>query len=65
MKVKSQEEIAQDFIRKRNDRFNKGLFVGLSAFFIGAQFASRKDLQEVNARRENNGKGLSVNQFAP
>lgn len=63
--IKSPEQIAEEFIRKRNDRFNKGLFVGLSAFFIGAQFASRKDLQEVNNRRENNHKGLSVNHFAP
>ena len=65
MKIKTPEQIAQDFRFERDQKFYKNLFIGTAAYFIGSQFLMRKDLQEVNNRRENNGKGLSVNQFAP
>ena len=65
MRIKTPEEIANDYRYAREKKYMKGLLIGTAAYFIGSNLLMGGELKEVNARRENNGKGLSVNQFAP
>ena len=62
--IKTPEQIAKDFRYARDQKIYKGLFVGTAAYFIGANLLMNGELKEVNNRRENNGKGLSVNHFS-